>query len=52
MRVSDGSDGPEGAVHRVEGPGTVRIATGVDVDAARRALADRIAAGLGETRRM
>jgi hypothetical protein len=38
----------EGAVRVVDGPGTVRIATGVDVDAARTAMADRIARGLGE----
>jgi purine nucleosidase len=48
VRVSDGTDGPAGAVRRIDGAGTVRIATGVDVDAARTALADRIAAGLGE----
>ncbi len=48
VRVSDGTDGPEGAVRVIEGTGTVRIATGVDVDAARTAMADRIAAGLGE----
>lgn len=48
VRVSDGSDGPEGAVRRVDGDGAVRIAVGVDVDAARTALADRIARGLGE----
>jgi purine nucleosidase len=35
-----------GAVRVVDGPGTVRIATGVDVDAARTAMADRIARGL------
>lgn len=50
VRVSDGSDGPAGAVRVVEGPGSVRIATGVDIDAARTAMADRIAAGLGERR--
>jgi purine nucleosidase len=48
VRVSDGANGPEGAVHRLDRPGAVRIATGVDVDAARTALADRIARGLGE----
>ena len=48
VRVSGGSDGPEGAVRRVDGDGAVRIAVGVDVDAARAALADRIARGLGE----
>ena len=48
VRVADGTDGPAGAVRTVDGPGTVRIATGVDVDAARTAMADRIAAGLGE----
>ena len=46
VRVADGTDGPAGAVRVVDGPGTVRIATGVDVDAARTAMADRIAAGL------
>ncbi|MBW4041159.1 MAG: nucleoside hydrolase [Acidobacteria bacterium] len=35
-----------GAVRVVDRPGSVRIATGVDVDEARRAMADRIAAGL------
>ncbi|MGT2425138.1 nucleoside hydrolase [Amnibacterium kyonggiense] len=37
-----------GAVRVVDGPGSVRIATDVDVEAARTAMADRIAAGLGE----
>ena len=46
VRVSDGTDGPQGAVRVVDGPGSVRIATGVDIDAARTAMADRIAAGL------
>lgn len=41
IEVSD-----DGAVRRLDRPGTVRIATGVDVDAARTAMADRIAAGL------
>jgi purine nucleosidase len=50
VRVGDGTDGPAGAVHVVDGPGTVRVATGVDVDPARTAMADRIAAGLGERR--
>ncbi|WP_158590119.1 nucleoside hydrolase [Amnibacterium setariae] len=48
VRVADGNDGPAGAVQRLDGPGTVRVATDVDVDAARTALADRIARGLGE----
>jgi purine nucleosidase len=48
VRVSDGEDGPAGAVRIVDGPGAVRIATGVDVAAARTAMADRIARGLGE----
>jgi purine nucleosidase len=50
VRVSDGTDGPAGAVRVVEGSGTVRVATGVEVDAARTAMADRIAVGLGEQR--
>ena len=41
----------DGSVRIADGPGTVRIATAVDVDAARTAMADRIAAGLGEKRR-
>ena len=48
VRVSDGADGPAGAVRVVEGAGSVRIATDVDVPAARAAMADRIAAGLDE----
>jgi purine nucleosidase len=48
VRVSDGGDGPEGAVRRIDAPGGVRIALGVDVDAARSSMADRIARGLGE----
>jgi purine nucleosidase len=48
VRVSTGDDGPEGSVRRTDGAGTVRIATGVDVEAARTAMADRIARGLGE----
>lgn len=48
VAVSDGSDGAEGAVRRIDGPGTVRIATAVDVSAARRSMADRIARGVGE----
>jgi purine nucleosidase len=35
-----------GTVRIVDGPGSVRVATGVDVDAARAAMADRITAGL------
>ena len=46
-----GSFGPEGAVRRLDAPGAVRVVTGVDADAARRSMADRIAAGLGEVRR-
>jgi purine nucleosidase len=38
----------EGAVRVLDGPGSVRIATGVDVERARTAMADRIARGLGE----
>ena len=51
VEVSDGaggSFGPEGAVRRLDRPGAVRVATGVDVDAARLAMAGRIARGLGE----
>lgn len=51
VEVSDGRDGafgPEGAVRRLDEPGTVRVATDVDVDAARRSMADRIARALGE----
>ena len=48
VRVLDGTDGPEGAVVRLDAPGAVRVATDVDVDAAREALADRVARGLGE----
>jgi purine nucleosidase len=51
VRVSDGTDGPVGAVRIEEGPGAVRVATEVDVAAARTAMADRIAAGLNEKRR-
>lgn len=50
VRVSDGTDGPEGAVRVIEGEGAMRVATGVDVAAARASLADRIARGLGEHR--
>ncbi|WP_375388994.1 nucleoside hydrolase [uncultured Amnibacterium sp.] len=39
-----------GAVRRLGREGSVRVATGVDVDAARTAMADRIARGLGEQR--
>ena len=39
-----------GAARVVQGPGSVRIATAVQIDAARTAMADRIAAGLGEGR--
>lgn len=38
----------DGAVRRIDAPGTVRVATAVDVDAARRSMAGRIARGLGE----
>jgi purine nucleosidase len=48
VRVSQGEDGPPGAVRWQDGPGTVRVAVGVDVAAARAAMADRIAAGLEE----
>lgn len=50
VSVSDGSDGPEGAVRRLDQRGTVRVATAVDVPAARTSTADRIARGLGEDR--
>ena len=50
VRVSEGDDGPVGAVRRLGDDGTVRVATGVDVDGARTAMADRIARGLGEKR--
>lgn len=47
VEVSDGSDDrPEGAVRRLPEPGTVRVATDVDVEGARAAMADRIVAGL------
>lgn len=54
VEVSDGADGsfgPEGAVRRLDAPGSVRVATGVDAEAARASMADRIARGLGEGRR-
>jgi purine nucleosidase len=50
VHVCDGADGPAGAVRRLDEPGTVRVATAVEVDAARAALAGRIAAGLDEKR--
>ncbi|MFD1720035.1 nucleoside hydrolase [Amnibacterium endophyticum] len=51
VEVSDGADGafgPEGAVRRTGEAGTVRVVTDVDVEAARRSMADRIARALGE----
>jgi hypothetical protein len=51
VTVSDGDGGPEGAVRRRDARGTVRIATGVDADAAGRATVDRVSAGLMEARR-
>ncbi len=53
VEVAQGDDGfgPEGAVRRLDGPGTVRVATDVQVDAARSSMADRIARGLGERAR-
>ncbi len=46
-RVSDGGDAVP-AAWAGRRRGSVRIATGVDIDAARTAMADRIARGLGE----
>lgn len=52
VEVADGAEGrPAGAVRRLDAPGSVRVAVDVDVPAATAALADRIAAGLGERRR-
>lgn len=42
---------PDGRVRRLDRPGTVRVATDVDVATARRSMADRIARGLGERAR-
>lgn len=51
VHVGDGTDGaPAGSVRRLPEPGTVRVASRVDIGAAQGALADRIAAGLGERR--